>query len=311
MELKNCMVWMSAIALLSCNSSDPDPVDYQEEVFPLKFSLLLKEEVFSFPETRGIPPLDITEPAVLTRGDDDPKSLEELCGKIEYIVFKDGDGTPYRNVTYSRDDLDFGVISDQLPRGDYEIIVVAHNSSSASVSGYHLAFDRVTDTFHHAFRLEVEPAVRYERTIMLYRVVSKIEFVSTDLVPQGAKDFSIRLDKHPSALNLSTGHGVIPEETPSAFNYPLAAYVGETDLTHAFFTFVPEGGTSLTASLKAVDTEDAVLRERTVENIQPIVNKIIRYKGRLYNSSLSDDEFTIILDEDGQWSETIENELGD
>lgn len=305
---------MSTLALLSCNSS-PDPVDPrfvdpEEEVFPVKFSLLLKEEVYSFPETRGIPPLNIPEPIAVVRGED-PKTLEDLCCQIEYIVFKDGETTPYRNLTYTREDLDFGVLSDELPRGAYEFVVIAHNSSSVSLQGNALAFDRVTDTFHHAFFLEVEPGDIHEETITLYRVVSKIEFVSTDIVPDDAKEFSIRLDKHPCLLNLSTGHGLAPEEQEPLFTYSLTEYIGSTDVTHAFFTFVPEEGVSLTAHLKAINTTDDILRERTVENIQPVVNKILRYTGRLYNSSHSDDEFTIILDENGEWSETIENELGD
>ncbi len=304
MKLKNGMVWMSILALFSCNSSEQEVVTSQEEMFPIKFSLFLKEEILSFPETRGIPPLDISEPIATPK---DP--LEELCSTIEYIVFKDGESTPYRNITFSREDLDFGTISDQLPRGEYEFILIAHNSSSMERSGNHLIFDRVTDTFHYAFYLEIAPGDQIEETITLYRIVSKIEFVSTDIVPEDAKEFTIQLNKYPCLLDLSTGHGVIPEENSPLFTYPLTEHVGSTDLTHAFFTFVPEGGTFLTANLKAVSTEDFILRERTVGNIQPLVNKIIRYKGRLYNPSHSDDEFTIILDENGNWDEIIENVL--
>jgi len=311
MKLKSCMVWMSILALLSCNSSEQEPETFQEEVFPLKFSLSLKEEILSFPETRGIPPLNIAEPIAVTRGDDIPKSLKEQCCIIEYIVFKDGGDVPYRNMTFTREDIDFGVISDQLPRGEYEFIMVAHNSSSVEISDNHLVFDRLTDTFYNTFYLDIEPGNNHEESITLYRVVSKVEFVSTDIVPENAKEFTIQLDKYPCLLDMFTGHGVIPEEDPILFSYSLSDHIGNTDITHAFFTFVPEEGASLIANLKAINTEDGILRERIVEDIQPVANKIIRYKGRLYNSSHSDDEFTITLDEDGEWSETIEKDLGD
>lgn len=307
MKLLSAMVWMSILALFSCNSSEQDS---QEETFPIKFSLLLKEEILSFPETRGIPPLDISEPVVDVEGKD-AGSLAELCATIEYIVFKEGENTPFRKVTFTREEMDFGKISDQLPRGEYEFILVAHNASSLEISGNHLIFDRVTDTFHYAFYLEIVPGDRIEETITLYRIVSKIEFVATDLVPEDAKELTIQLSKYPRALDLSTGCGVVPEGDTPFFTYPLAGHIGKTDITHAFFTFVPEGETFFTANLNTRNTEGGILHERTVEKIQPIVNKIIRYKGRLYNPSGSDEKFTVILDENGKWSETIEKELED
>lgn len=316
MNWKKYLMGMSVLALLSCESTpEPDPddprvVNPEEEVFPVKFSLSLKEEVIPFPETRAIPPLNIGEPVAVERNET-PKAIEELCSTIEYIVFKEGETVPYREITYAKEDLDFGVISDELPRGEYQFFVVAHNSSTATLDEKTLSFDRVTDTFHYTFYLNILPGDIHQESITLYRVVSKVEFVSTDIVPVGAQTFSIQLDKHACQLDLTTGHGLYPETQTPLFTYALTDHVGSSGITHSFFTFVPESGALLSANLKTTDTEDAILRERTVDNIQPIANKIIRYIGQLYNSSHSEEEFVITLAEDGEWGETIETDIGD
>ncbi|MDR2968516.1 MAG: hypothetical protein LBV32_02795 [Tannerellaceae bacterium] len=310
MKLANCMVWMIIPLLFSCNPTERRTEIPEEEMFPVKFSLHLEEEVLPFSPTRGIPPLNISEPSS-AGGEENDGSPEALCSAIEYIVYKDGESVPCRNTTFTREDVDFGQISDQLPRGGYTFIVVAHNASSTELAGNRMVFDRVTDTFHYTFPLEIEAGDRIEETVTLYRVVNKTEFVSTDIVPKGAKDFTIQLDKYPCILDLSTGHGVVAEGNVPLFTYPLTEHAGERGIPHAFYTFVPEGGISLSAKLQTTDTEGNTLRERTVENIQPIVNKIIRYKTMLYNPSQSDNDFTIVIDEGGEWDETIENELPD
>lgn len=309
MKLANCMVWMSIPALLSCNPTERGTEIHEEEMFPVKFSLHLREDVLPFPQTRDIPPLDIPEPST-AGGQENAGSPEKLCSAIEYIVYKDGESVPCRNTTYTREDMNFGQISDQLPSGEYTFILVAHNSSFAEISDNYMVFDRVTDTFHDTFALEIA-GDRIEETITLYRVVNKTEFVSTDTVPEGAKEFTIQLNKYPCLLDLSTGHGAVAEENVPLFTYPLAEHTGERGITHAFYTFVPEGGISLSAKLQATNTEGDILREHTVENIQPIVNKIIRYRAMLYNPARSDSDFTVVIDENGEWDETIEKELPD
>lgn len=306
------IIWVSLLALLSCQPSEKESVIIEEDkLFPVEFSLTLKEEIMPFPGTRSIPSLDIPEPTAQTKGDEEEKELQELCCSIEYIVFKDGEDTPCRNITFTKEDLDFGIISDQFQQGEYNIYIIAHNSPDAEISGTTLKFDEISDTFYYFHYLEVMPENDHSETITLYRVVSKIEFVSTDKVPENAKEFTIQLENYPYQLDLITGHGIIPEEPSPIFTYSLTEHIGETGLTHAFFSFVTEEETDITAELKTIDTSDEILRERTVTGITPITNHIIRYKGRLYTPSHSDDEFTITIDENGQWAGTNEEELGD
>jgi len=311
MKIGKCLFWIPVVVFLSCQSSDENVDPINEESFPVKFSLSLKEEVLPFHSTRSIPPLNIAEPVAETKGDDEDTFLEDLCCKIEYIVYKSGEDKPYKRRTQDSNDLDFGIISDQLPRGEYQIVLVAHNSLTTEVKDKYMLFDRVTDTFYYSLDLSIVPGDNNDRSLTLYRTVSKIEFVSTDIVPENAKELTIQLDQYPNTLDLETGYGITPDDTPALLTYPLSAHIGETDLTHAFFTFVPVENIFLDAQLEAIGSDDEVLRTRHIDDIKPIINNIIRYSGRLYNSSHSDDEFTVTIEENGEWGNTIEEDIGD
>lgn len=308
MKAKNYLFFFSVLIILSCQS-EKEIIYPTEEEYPVKFSLALREEVLPFTRTRSIPPLNMPEPVAVTRGDDEDKTLEDLCCTIEYIVFQEN--KLIRRKSYCPEDLDFGIISDQLPRGGYDIIIVAHNSPPGDLTDNNLSFEEVSDTFHYSFYMDIEPGEKNEENVTLYRVVSKVEFISTDKVPDNAREFSIQLDKYSYCLNIKSGHGEITEESIDPFIYSLTEHSGETNLTHSFFSFVPEKGITMHATLKTVSIENEIIRERTVQDIEPIINKIIRYSGRLYNPSHSEDEFTITIDENGAWNETIEDELED
>lgn len=314
MKAPKSLIWMSLLALLSCEPSEQEPVNpLDEELHPVTLSLQLKEEVVYFSGTKSIPPLDVPEPKAATRGEENESpTLKDLCCAIEYVVYKDGEDTPLKTETFTNEDLDFGIISDQLPRGVYKFVLVAHNKiATAQTSKTQMLFDEVSDTFYESFELEIEPGENNQENIILYRIVSKIEFISTDIVPDNAKEFTIQPDQYSFILDLFTGDGILSEDAPPLFTYPLDEYIGETGLTHSFFTFVPKEDYIFNVELKAIDIENEVLRTRTVENVEPIINRIIRYTGRLYNPSHSDDEFTITIDDDGKWGEPVENDLGD
>ena len=51
---------------------------------------------------------------------------------------------------------------------------------------------------------------------------------------------------------------------------------GKKPYTHSFFTFIPQAGGKLSASLAAYDTDNEITREREIEDITPIANRMIR-----------------------------------
>ncbi len=315
MKKSKCWAFIALLVFISCNQSESEiEVTTDEITHPVQFSLLLSEEILPFPGTRSMPPLDVPEPKVETRGDNDPKKLCDLCTTIEYIVFKKNQSSPIRQKSFTQEEnnLDFGVISDNLPEGEYEVILIAHNAPPGELENDIISFNKVSDTFHLAFPLNVTSGQQHKENITLFRIVSKIEFVAKDNVPDNAKTFAMKAERYPDQLNIRTGHGIVSQEEAITFTYTFKSEdIGKAGFTHDFFTFVPDLSATMDVTLTSTDDNDAITRERKIEDITPLRNRVIRYTGYLYTYSPSDDEFTIIIDEDGEWGEPVDNELED
>jgi len=292
------------IFLNSCGNSKNDP-EISDETFPVKFSLRLNEEVIPFNNTRGIPPFDIPEPQPRTKSDTE---LRDLCCKIEYYVYKEGSDDYLESQSILSDNLDFGEVNIKLPVGNYKVVFIAYSTNVESEveenimtfpSGY-------GDIFHTVYTLKVEPAQKVEKDILLYRIVSKIEFVATDAIPDNMGTFKINRKQHTKQLDLLTGLGVFQSTSDTKLFTIKPEDKGKTGKSFEYLTFVNPQQASVSVTLTAEDTEGEVLRSRDVNNIKPIANRIIRYTGRLYTYSPSDDNFHIDIFENGEWGGTDE-----
>lgn len=315
MKKSKCWAFIALLAFTGCNQSESEiEVTTDDIVHPVEFSLLLSEEILPFPGTRSMPPLDIPEPKAETKGDEEKKKLCDLCTTIEYIVYKKNQNSHIRKKSYTlqENNLDFGIISDNLPEGEYEVILIAHNTAPGELKGNIMSFNKVSDSFHLAFPLTVTSGQQYKENVTLFRIVSKVEFVSKDNVADNAKNFTMEAERYPDQLNIRTGDGVVSQENAITFTYNFQPEdIGKTGFIHDFFTFVPDQSATMDVTLISTDDNDAITRERKIEDITPIRNRVIRYTGYIYTYSPSDDEFTIIIDEDGKWGEPVDNELED
>lgn len=105
-------------------------------------------------------------------------------------------------------------------------------------------------------------------------------------------------------LDLTDGKG-IANTTPHLFSYTFTTEdIGKKDNIHSFYTFLPPEQEKLEIHTEAFAINEELIRERVVKNIQPQMNKIIRYSGRLYSKSESDDTFMLSIFNNGAWSDT-------
>ena len=110
-------------------------------------------------------------------------------------------------------------------------------------------------------------------------------------------------------LDITTGLGLKTLEKQT-FSYVFKSEdIGIVNKTHSFYTFIPGIDYKIAAHLSAIDQSNELIRERQIDNILPEQNKIIRYKGRLYSHSESDDTFQISIFNNGEWGEEKEEEL--
>lgn len=312
---KNAVFALASVLLClagcSRNSSTEEPEFPADKFYPLQFCLQMKKEVLSFPSTKSIPDNPIPEPTVKA-GDATEQELSELCSAIEYVVFEQGE-TPkfvkYRHAVVG--DLDFGIVYDTLPKGKYLFYFLAHNSKKPELVGSGLNFDEVSDSFYAKLTRDITAAESVEEDIPLHRAVGRIEFKAIDSVSENVNHLDMLVSKSIKRFDLSIGQGVV-SESEQTFSYQFTPEdIGKMDMIHSFYTFIPVVGTSFNVKLSAVDGGGKLLRERNVMGIIPEENKVIRYTGRLYRHSESDDTFQLSVFEGGKWDTPVENELPD
>lgn len=303
------------LSLTGCNSSSLEEVIPQTEFFPVQFSIQMEKEIMSFPTTRSMPDNVIPEPSVSKAGENDVE-LNELCSTLEYVVFKNEEVPAFikhKQFTYSPTDLDadFSCIYDSLPQGDYKFYFLAHNSKTVVLSGSTFSFDSISDTFYEMLSLNIGVAEVINKDISLQRIVSRIEFMATDSVSDILNQFDMEIDGISNQLDITTGQGI---KTPDKqiFSYTFNNdEIGEVNKIHSFYTFIPATDNKMAVHLTAIAHSGEPIRERQIDNIIPEKNKIIRYKGRIYSRSESDDTFQISIYNNGKWEVTSDVELPD
>ena len=311
------MPFMALLFLWACSeSSTEELVSQSEKNAVVRFDVQLMSEVLPFPATKSIPALDIPEPAD-GKGEEESvpqdKELADFCNTIEYILFREEESglSFYKRKTFTPQDEDFSIVYDTLARGTYHICFVAHSSGDVTLDGQQLRFGDVGDTFYKQLPLTVRTSDEVNRHIELERIVSRVEFMSRDLVPEEASRFDMDITHWSNAFDLLSGVGVPAAEKKSFSHSFVPEEKGKENMIHSFYTFVPGEGTTLEAELAALGEGEQVLRDRTVRGITPYRNKIIRYKGLLYSWSDSEETFQLEIFNNGEWEEVQEDELPD
>ncbi|WP_455626178.1 FimB/Mfa2 family fimbrial subunit [Parabacteroides sp.] len=319
MKKKELVAIACLLCFCCCNRTEkeiPSP-DLQEKSSPIQFTIDLQKEVLPFPVTKSIPELNIPEPIPQNPdAEEDPSTPDidpdNLYNRIDYIVYQSG--TPdilIKHKQFTPQDPDFTIIYDSLPAGNYHICFLAHSDKNVSVSGQTALFNKVSDTFHFFLTQEVQAGERLIKDITLQRIVSKIEFIATDAVPKDLKSFTIDVSNYQNEIDLTTGKGISQNTPYTQTDIFSSSDIGKTKFSHSFFTFVPAPEHMLKARLTAKDQIDEVTREREENNIQPIMNRIIRYTGILYTPKVSDDTFTLDILNGGKWDSPIDKDLKD
>lgn len=342
MKMKNKTLAGLLILLAGCTPSEKENPLLTATSYPVQFTLRLKEEILPFPgskstlQTKSMPELFLPEPITKTDGsgteeggnngssggENDPtpsvpdgeQELSDLCTQIEYVIYaadRPDECLKHKQFTLSDGDIDFGIVYDTLPAGTYQIAFVAHSSATTRLTAERMTFDSLSDTFYASTDLTVESGEPVNRDFTLSRLVSKIEFVSTDPVPSAQHRFTIAVDRYPCILNLRTGAGIASDQ-PVSLPYTFTdADVNQTGRQHAFYTFIPPGNETLDLRLTATDADGQPTRERSLTGIRPQANRILRYTGRLYTFSNVDNTFNLNIYNNGKWDTPEEVELPD
>lgn len=273
--------------------------------YPVRFTVDFKEEVLPFPSTKSMPANTVGEPEV-----SEPVAETVQFNQIEYLVYPEGESVPLKRKHYTSEDEGFGTVCDSLPEGTYRLAFLAHSSRNMSISEDNIfSADSVSDTFFLLEELSIVADEEVTRPVTLKRVVSRVEFIATDPVPATLNQFDMEISNYPDCFNVLKGVGVVKRTQPLILSHIyMMKEQGQTNTKHSFYSFVTASSASVEVELKALDKNNGVYFQRSQE-VRPQVNKIVRYKGKLYAPPASNDTFT--MEVDGKWDEPIENELPD
>lgn len=272
--------------------------------YPVRFTVDFKEEVLPFPSTKSMPANTVGEPEV-----SEPVAETVQFNQIEYLVYPEGETVPLKRKHYTSEDEGFGTVCDSLPEGTYRLAFLAHSSPNMSISEDNIfSADSVSDTFFVLKELTIVADEEVTQTVTLKRAVSRVEFIATDPIPSTLSQFDMEISNYPDCFDILKGVGVIKRTAPLLLSHVyMMKDEGKVNTRHSFYSFVLASSASrIGIELNALNKHDEVYFNRSVE-VRPQVNKIIRYKGKMYAPPASNDSFT--MEVDGKWDELIEDEL--
>ena len=250
---------------------------------------------------------DFVQDGTLTRGDDgeseDTPMLEDICARLSFAFFKDGEKVKTINQTAGDDH--YGTASLNLGEGTYALVVIAHSgkgnctiSSPEEVKFYN---NKMTDTFIYHGTLDVVEDDETQKEINLSRAVAKITLRFTDALPANAKRLKFYYTGGSSTLNAITAQGCVNSRQTEE----LTVVAGQKD--YSIYTIPHPDDKNITLTVTAYDSEDTELASKRIEDIPVKRNQITTCIGNLLDgseSSPSDPKETtagIVLHFDPKW----------
>lgn len=207
-------------------------------------------------------------------------SLSEVATRLTCAFFSDGEKK--KNISQTIADDDFGTVSLNLPKGNYELVVIAHNgagnctiSSTSKVTFYK---NKVTDTFYYYGTLEVDDE-KTEKEITLERPVGMFRLCITDTIPSDAAELTFKYTGGSSTFNPSTGYGSVNSRQTETRT--MSTVIKNYD----FYTFPHSDGKNLSITATVTNSLGDDICERELTEIPIQRNTITTYSGAFFSKS--------------------------
>lgn len=219
-------------------------------------------------------------PMASTRGD-----VETACTRLNFIVYDEA-GERIRQESQLLGDDGFGMAQFKLQEGRYYLVVLAHSGKGnpTSTNLHKIGFTNktgFTDTFLYADSLLVgEEEVDCE--IQLKRIVSKVQFVFNDALPERADSIRFYYEGGSGTFDATTGLGVVKSKQQQWF--PVTHDVQRFEI----YTIPRADSDKLKVLVSVYHTQDGqveLLTERGINDIPIRRNCITICRGSLSGTS--------------------------
>ncbi|MCI6161188.1 MAG: FimB/Mfa2 family fimbrial subunit [Prevotellaceae bacterium] len=269
MKKQLLLIFVAAMALVSCEKAFlPEDETGGNDKKTLRIAVDRLEQA-DFGQVRGSSP------------------LRNLCTKLTFVLF-DEEGGLVARVNQGVAEESFGNATINVEFGNYHLLVVAYQGEKNCVveKDGGVTFNgasKIGDTFWYY------GAVSFGETssdvsVVLKRVVAKMEIRGTDALPSNVKKVSIKYSKATGTLDWATGYGKTSTSLTKDFEIT-DNMVGKPPYFE-FYTFPHQEEESLTVKVCAYDANGALVLEKVMENVPIRRNAITRYSGNLFNNAV-------------------------
>lgn len=221
-------------------------------------------------------------------------AVSEACTRLNFIVY-DKEGTRVKQVNQKSDDDGFGTASFQLDVGDYQVVIVGHNSDGnpTTTNPTKIQFDKddgFTDTFLSNNNVTIAEE-QVNMNVSLDRIVALCRFVITDDYPVNVAKMRFYYTGGSGAFDAATGLGSMNSRQTVWFEN-LSADQKQFDL----YTFLHDTEGTIHLMVSAYDTGDNVLFEREFD--VPMEQNKITWLSGPYFTATSSSTFTVNVNTD-------------
>lgn len=318
--MKKYLAFWSA-ALLTCGGCQEESIvneSVSARPVSVRFALMMREDISPFLQTRGMPGGQPGEPSASGSAPGKGETVPAALSYIEYAVYDNNTDELVVHRRYEVDGQDGDLqVQDEFTAGVYKVCFLAHaveEASFAEESGL-VTFPEIEDTFWGFHEIEIDATQSDQSvTVGLARAVAGIELVPTDAVPEHVEQFLIETSGRYNQICMLDGK--TPDDT-AAFSHTVAFEaedrLPDTRVKHFFYTFVPEAAHEAAPAfleemiLTSQTGLGEVQRRHTITQVPLHRNRVTRYTGVLYTSSLTDGLFDLQIETD--WGEYVDQEL--
>lgn len=269
--MKRILPFMALVLMLcsSCGKTIYDEAEEDKPVDNIKSNLVISVT------PKGLNPID-------TRGDG--VSLDDYFATINFVVYQKG--AKVKAITQKSSDGTYGTAGFTLNAGTYQLLVLAHSSSSnpSLADPTKLKFtneDGFSDTFYYYGDVTVTNEKQVV-SIELERCTSLLQFVVTDTIPANVSRIWFRMTGGSGTLDATTGYGCV--NSTQVVNAQISPDQ-KPPYTFDLYTILKGNEADVTLMVKPFDATDNITDGRFDEfsrDIHLVRGRITVFKGRFF-----------------------------
>lgn len=236
-------------------------------------------------------------------------AVSDLCTHLNFAIY-DAGGERLKLVNQMVGDSDFGATSFQLLEGTYQLVAVAHSSSSnpTMTNPQKIQFTPAkgySDTFLYYTTIVIGKEAQ-TMNLSLHRIVSLCRFVINDAIPVGITRMEFEYTGGSGHFSAVSGLGV--GKPTQKVSYAVVA--GQQGTQCDLYTFLHDTAGTIHLTVRAFDAADNKQLEREFD-VDLERNMITWLRGRFFNDFTTIPSQTIspTVTIDGTWGGEIEQEF--